>query len=92
MFLNKICNLIIKASINRYFNDTDVIRFMGEYVYARKTLTLVWLNDLSEFEDSISKIIFSISRAKESRYFKNKIDPLSDTCHPSTHLRTGLIR
>lgn len=65
---------LIKFSVNRTFNETDIIRFMGEYVKAKETLTNIWINDLYTMTSLRSKLLFSFTRFKESQYFKGKMD------------------
>lgn len=83
MYLNKLCESIIGLSISIFFKDNDMIRFMGEYVHAKKTLKQVWFNDIKELDGPFDKLWFAITRVKEARYFKFKKTPVSNTGRPS---------
>lgn len=83
MNTNKMFESIIRVSISKVFDDNDIIRFMGEYVYAKNTLEKLWLNDLYVIEGALDKVVFTISRPKEARYFKNKKLIKTIPCYPS---------
>ena len=74
---NKILEVLVRMTIAWIFNDNDIIRFLGTTVYAKQTLTALWIEDVREIEGFGRKCQFAFSRYSEAKYFKNKVNPLS---------------
>ena len=83
----KLLMKIIKLSVNTVFNDNDIIRFWGETVYAKQTLTNRWSNDVENIKGLKKQCSFALSRYSEALYFKNKKSTILATQNTETKMQ-----